>query len=88
LPSAKAGLPYAVALGTVIRSWLKECKRRQVRPEIGNVKITVGTPADLDRVLATLGKHGDTLTMLQVSGANSAPKLPAKRAAKKKRVSK
>ena len=87
LPAAKAGLPYAVALGAVIRSWLKERKRRQVRLEIGRIKISAATPADLDRILVTLGKHGDTLTTLQVSGANSPPKLPARKAAKK-RVSK
>lgn len=82
---AKANAPYAVALGAVIRTWLRERKGRQVKIENGRSKITANNPDDAIRMLAALTKHEKQLRLVHVTKAKpAAKKLPAKKAIKKR----
>jgi len=69
------------ALASVIQTWLKERKGRQVRLENGRSKITANTPEDAMRMLAALTKHQKQLGPLHVTKAR---KSPAKKTAAKK----
>jgi hypothetical protein len=82
IPIIKEAAPYAIALGAVIRSWLKERKGRQVKLENGRFKITANTPADIERLLRALTKHERNLGPVQVTKAASR-KASAKPAGRK-----
>jgi hypothetical protein len=72
-----AGAPYAKALTFVVQAWLKERKGRQVRLEIGKLRITANTVTEAERLLAALNKHAKQIDGLQVTKAR---KRLAKRA--------
>ena len=78
---AAAGVPYAKALVSVVQTWLKERKGRQVRLENGRSRITANTPADAERLLAALTKHEKQLGALHVTKAR---KLQPKKNAPKR----
>ncbi len=80
---AAAGAPYAKALASVVKDWLKQRRSRQVRLESGRSKVTANSAADAERLLAALTKHEKEIGPLQVA---KAPKKRAKKkaAAKKK----
>jgi hypothetical protein len=84
LGMAKTGVPYAIALAAVIRTWLKERKGRQVKLENGRLKISADTPSDVERLLSALTKHEKKLGSLHVTKAKSAAKVPVKRAVRKR----
>jgi hypothetical protein len=81
---AHAARPYATALASVIKAWLKQRRGRQVQLQSGNVKVTANSAADAEQLLAALAKHEKELGSLQVA---KAPKKKAKKktAAKKKK---
>ncbi len=82
---AAAGVPYAKALASVVQTWLKERKGRQVRIENGRSRITANTPEDAIRILAALTKHEKQLRLVHITKAIPATKkLPAKKATKKR----
>lgn len=87
---AAAGVPYVKALASVIQTWLKERKGRQVRLENGRTKITANTPEEVERVLAALTRHEKQLGPLQVTKAQKVPpkKIARKKAAIAKRAKK
>jgi hypothetical protein len=62
-----AGAPYAKALVSVIKTWLRERKGRQVRLEIGRLKITARTASEAEHLLRALSKH-EKISSLRVSG--------------------
>lgn len=84
-----AGAPYAKALASVIQTWLKERKGRQVRLENGRSRITANTPADAERLLVAVAKHEKQLGDLHVTNArrSTAKKTTAKRTKKRRRIS-
>ncbi len=86
MEATKAGVPYAVALAAVIRTWLKERKGRQVRLRNGTTSITANTAADAERLLAALAKHEKQLRTLHVTKAlkPKAPSTTAKRIKKRR----
>jgi hypothetical protein len=79
---AAAGAPYAKALASVIQTWLKERKGRQVRLENGRSRITAITVADAERMLVALTKHEKQLGAVHVTKAKKPPakKTPVERA--------
>jgi hypothetical protein len=79
---AAAGAPYAKALASVIQTWLKERKGRQVRLDNGRSRITANTVADAERMLLALTKHEKQLGAVHVTKARkpAAQKTPVKRA--------
>jgi hypothetical protein len=81
---AAAGAPYAKALASVIQTWLKERKGRQVRLENGRSRITANTAADAERLLVALTKHEKQLGTLHVTKARrpTAKKTTPKRTKK------
>lgn len=78
---AAAGAPYAKALASVIQTWLKERKGRQVRLENGTSRVTANTAEDAERLLVALTMHEQQLEGLQVTKGRKSPakKAPAKR---------
>lgn len=78
---AAAGAPYVKALVSVIQTWLKEQKGRQVRLENGRSRVAANTAADAERLLAALTKHEKQLGALHVTKARKPParKAPAQR---------
>ena len=66
---AAAGAPYAKALASVIRAWLKARKGRQVRLENGRTKITANTSADAERLLVALTRHEKEIAALHITKA-------------------
>jgi hypothetical protein len=79
---AAAGAPYAKALASVAKAWLKERRGRQVRLENGRSRITANSAADAERLLAALTKHEKQLGLLHVTKARQLTpkkKAPAKR---------
>jgi hypothetical protein len=82
---AAAGAPYAKALVSVIQTWLKERKGRQVRLETGRSRVTANTAADAERLLAALTKHENQLGGLHVTKARKQPARKARAKRKKKR---
>jgi hypothetical protein len=82
IPIIKDARPYAIALGAVIRAWLKERKGRQVKLENGKLKISANTAADVERLLRALTKHESNLGPVQVTKAANR-KVPTKRAVKR-----
>jgi hypothetical protein len=80
---AAAGAPYAKALASVIQTWLKEQRGRQVRLENGRSKVTANTAADAERLLAALTKHAKRLGTVHVTKAR---KLAAKKKPTGKRI--
>lgn len=66
---AAAGAPYARALASVIRTWLKERKGRQVRLQNGTSTVTANTAAEAERLLTALTKHAKHLDALHVTKA-------------------
>jgi len=81
---AAAGAPYAKALVSVIQTWLKEGKGRQVRLENGRSRVTANTAAEAERLLAALTKHENQLGGLQVTKARKQPTRKARANRKKK----
>jgi len=81
---AAAGAPYAKALASVIQTWLKERKGRQVRLENGSSRITADTAADAERLLVALTKHEKQLRTFHVTKGQ---KPPAKKAAGRRKKS-
>ena len=79
---AETGTPYALALGAVIRGWLKRRNGRQVRFELGSLKISANTVAEVESMLSTLAKHHRKLSSIHVTKAQ--PK--SKKILKKKPV--
>jgi hypothetical protein len=79
---AAAAAPYAKALASVAKTWIKERKGRQVRLENGRSRITANTAADAERLLAALRKHEKQLGLLHVTKAR---KPPAKKTAAKRK---
>ena len=69
---AAAGAPYAKALASVIQTWLKERKGRQVRLENGRSRVTANTSADAERLLAALTRHEKQIAGLHVTKARKA----------------
>ena len=82
IPIIKEVAPYAIALGAVIRAWLKERKGRQVKLENGKLKICANTTADVERLLRALAEHERNPGAVQVTKAVSR-KASAKRALKR-----
>lgn len=82
---AAAAGPYAKALASVVKAWLKERRGRQVRLESGRSKVTANSAADAERLLAALTKHEKEIGPLQVA---KAPKKRAKKKAAAKRKKK
>ena len=82
---AAAGAPYAKALASVIQTWLKERKGRQVRLANGSSRITANTAADAEHLLTALTKHEKQLCALHVTKARKplAKKATAKRIKKR-----
>lgn len=81
---AAAGAPYAKALASVAKAWLKERRGRQVRLENGRSRVTANSAADAERLLAALTKHEKQLGLLQVAKARR-PRAKKKAAAKRKK---
>jgi hypothetical protein len=81
---AKAGVPYAIALGAVIRHWLKERTGRRVKLEKGSLKIHASSAADVESMLGMLVKYERKLGSLHITSAQSEPKAMVKKAKKKK----
>jgi hypothetical protein len=79
---AAAGVPYFQALASVIRAWLKERSGRKVKLETARLKISAGTPAEVERLLAAIAKHEKPPDLLHVTKA--ALKAPAKKNARKR----
>jgi hypothetical protein len=79
---AAAAAPYAKALASVAKTWIKERKGRQVRLENARSRITANTAADAERLLAALRKHEKQLGLLHVTKAR---KPPAKKTAAKRK---
>jgi hypothetical protein len=75
---AAAGAPYARALASVLRTWLKERNGRKVELQNGRVKITAATPAQVERLLSALTKHQTDPAPLHVTKAGRRP--PANKA--------
>ena len=75
---AAAASPYAKALASVAKDWLKGRRGRQVRLESGRSKVTANSAADAERLLAALTKHEKEIGPLQVAKAR---KKPAKKKA-------
>jgi hypothetical protein len=75
---AASGAPYAKALASVVRAWLKERKGRRVELKYGRSKIT-GTPADTERLFRAIAKHEKELGRLHVTGSKAAVKKTAAR---------
>ncbi len=73
-----AAAPYAKALASVAKAWLKERRGRQVQLENGRSRVTANSTADAERLLAALTKHEKELGLLQVAKAR---KKPAKKKA-------
>ena len=82
---AAAASPYAKALASVAKAWLKERRGRQVRLENGRSRVTANSAADAERLLAALTKHEEQLGLLQVRKSR---KTPAKRKAAPKKKKK
>ena len=80
---AAAAAPYAKALASVAKTWIKERKGRQVRLENGRSRVTANTAADAERLLAALTKHEKQLGLLHVTKAR---KPPAKKTAAKRKT--
>lgn len=76
---AKTGVPYAVALAAVIRAWLKERKGRQVKLQIGSVKISANTADEVDSMLSALTKHAKKLRSIHVTKTATAPEVSCKK---------
>jgi hypothetical protein len=83
---AKAGMPYAIALGAVIRIWLKERKGRQVRFDNGRLRINANSPADVERLLSAISKHKKELGPFYVTKPKRAEKPPTKNKVRKRPV--
>jgi hypothetical protein len=66
----------------VIRAWLKERSGRKVKLETARLKISAGTPAEVERLLAAIAKHEKPPDLLHVTKA--ALKAPAKKNARKR----
>lgn len=81
---AVAASPYAKALASVAKVWLKERRGRLVRLENGRSKVTANSAADAERLLAALTRHEKELGLLQVSKARQ----PATKKAAAKRINK
>jgi hypothetical protein len=82
IPIIKEAAPYAIALGAVIRAWLKERKGRQVKLENGKLKICANTAADVERLIRAVTKHEKMLGPVHVTKA-AGGKAPGKRAGRK-----
>ena len=80
---AAVAAPYAKALASVAKTWIKERKGRQVRLENGRSKITANTAADAERLLAALTKHEKQLGLLHVTKARQPPAKAAEKRKKK-----
>ena len=85
IASAKAAGPYVVAIGTVIRCWLKGLVGRQVKFEDGRIKISATDPSDVERVLAAVVKYQKQLLSLHVTTPPPGPKRRDVKKATKKR---
>ena len=81
---AAAGAPYAKALASVAKDWLKGRRGRQVRLESGRSKVTANSAADAEKLLAALTKHEREIGPLRVAKARKKP-AKKKAAAKKKK---
>ena len=79
---AAAAAPYAQALASVAKTWIKERRGRQVRLENGRSRVTANSAAAAERLLAALTKHEKQLGLLHVTKAR---KPPAKKKAAAKR---
>jgi hypothetical protein len=73
---AKAGMPYAIAFGAVIRTWLKERKGRHVRFEYGRLRVSANRPSDAERLLSAIAKHKKELGLSYVTKAKRIGKSP------------
>jgi hypothetical protein len=66
---AKTGVPYVIALGAVLRTWLKERKGRQIRLETKSVKISANSVKEVELILKKLVKYETNLESIHVTKA-------------------
>ena len=77
-----AGVPYATALASVAKAWLKERRGRHVELQSGKTKVKASSVAEAKQLLAALVKHEKEIGPLQVA---KAPKKAKKKVAAKKK---
>jgi hypothetical protein len=82
---AKTGVPYVVALGAVLRTWLKERKGRRIKLETKSVKISANNVKEVELILKKLAKY-EKVESIQVTKALALKAARANNALGKKKA--